>query len=127
MQASASGVTGSPVSFSATGVPGPASASTSTATVPAGKVGSSTAITIQARDVNNNLLTTGGAAFSVMVSGANSATPAVSDNTNGTYSSSYTPTTSGTDNITVKLSSVSISGRPYSSVVARSPTKKPRR
>ncbi|HEU4641454.1 MAG TPA: filamin/ABP280 repeat domain-containing protein [Gemmatimonadaceae bacterium] len=122
LSATAAGLSGSPVTFTATattsgGGGGGASASQSTATVPNGTAGSATTITVQARDQNGVALTTGGATVVVTVSGANSATPAVTDNNNGTYTASYTPTKSGTDQVAITLNGTPISGSPYASTV----------
>jgi adhesin/invasin len=118
LTATSEGLTGSPVAFTATGTPGPANADNSTATVPHGTVGSPTAISVQAKDQFDNNLASGGATVAVTVSGANSATPAVTDNGNGSYSASYTPTTAGSDNVAITLNGTAISGSPYSSTVA---------
>src|SRR5690606_41914978 len=93
------------------------SAGQSTAVVPNGTAGSVTTITVQAKDANGNNLTTGGATVAAAVSGANTATPAVVDNGDGTYTLTYTPTTSGTDNVAITLNGNAISGSPYSSIV----------
>ncbi len=101
--------------------PGLASASHTTASVPAGAAGSATAVTVTAKDAFDNPLTTGGATVGVAVSGANIATPAVNDNGDGTYGASYTPTKSGTDNVAITLNGSAISGSPYSSAVSAGP------
>ncbi len=96
---------------------GPASGAQSTATVPGGTVGVATNISVQAKDVSGNLVTVGGATVTVGVTGANSATPAVTDNGNGTYSASYTPATAGSDNVAITLNGTAISGSPFTSTV----------
>ncbi len=96
---------------------GPVSGAQSTASVPAGTVGLATSITVQARDVSGNPVTTGGATVAVSVTGANSATPAVLDNGNGSYSASYTPTAAGSDNVAITLNGVAVSGSPFTSSV----------
>src|SRR5690606_3650302 len=108
-------ISGSP--YSSIVVPGAASAGQSTAVVPGGTAGSVTTITVQAKDANGNNLTTGGATVAGSVTGANTATPAVVDNGDGTYTLTYTPTTSGTDNVAITLNGNAISGSPYSSIV----------
>jgi hypothetical protein len=117
LTATSAGLTGSPVTFTASATPGPADAASSTATVPSGTVGSPTTIGVQAKDQYGNSLTTGGAAVVVTVSGANSASPAVTDNANGTYTASYTPTTAGSDQVAITLGGTAISGSPYTSSV----------
>jgi adhesin/invasin len=118
LSATSTGLTGSPVTFNATGTPGPASAGSSTATVPNGTAGSATSISVQAKDQYGNSLTSGGAAVVVTVSGANTATPVVTDNANGTYTASYTPAAAGSDQVAITLGGSAISGSPYPSTVA---------
>ncbi|MGE0352896.1 MAG: invasin domain 3-containing protein, partial [Gemmatimonadales bacterium] len=106
--------------------PAAASGATSTATVPTtGTAGTATNITVQARDQFGNTVTVGGAAVVVTVTGANAATPAVTDNGNGTYSTSYTPTNAGPDNIAITLNSVAVAGSPFTSTVGSSGTVSP--
>jgi adhesin/invasin len=117
LTATSAGLTGSPVTFTATGNPGGINAAQSSATVPNGQAGVPTSISIQARDVFGNLRTTGGGTWSVAVSGANSAAPPVTDNGDGTYSATYTPTASGNDQVTIRFSGNQIGGSPYTSTV----------
>jgi hypothetical protein len=60
----------------------------------------------------------------VTVTGDNAAgSLSVTDNGNGTYTASYTPQTTGTDQVAITLNGVPISGSPYTStVVAASPS-----
>jgi probable HAF family extracellular repeat protein len=118
LSATSTGFSGSPVTFTASATPGPASAATSTATVPNGAVGSPTTITVQARDQFANNLTSGGATVAVAVTGANAASPAVTDDGNGAYSTSYTPTAVGTDQVAITLDGTAISGSPYPSTIS---------
>jgi adhesin/invasin len=76
-------------------------------------------ITIESRDSFGDELESGGFAsgFSITVTGANQATPTVTDNGDGTYSSSYTPTSKGNDLIAITFNGVSIKGSPYHSDV----------
>jgi hypothetical protein len=99
---------------------GAASAAQSTASVPAGTAGSPTTVTITVRDANGNVRTATNDAglLAVNVTGANTATPAVASAGSGTYTASYTPTVTGTDNFAITLSSTGIGGGPYSSVVS---------
>lgn len=122
LTATAAGLTGSPVTFTATGTPGALNASQTIATVPNGSVGAATAILVQGRDRFGNNRTTGGGTVTVVVTGANSASPAVTDNGNGTYSASYTPANAGTDVVTIRVNSNLISGSPYSSLVSSAAT-----
>ncbi len=97
---------------------GPLSAANSTASVPAtGATGVATAIAIQGRDANANPLETGGASVTVRVTGANDASPVVTDHGDGTYSTSYTPTAVGTDDLAITVDGTPISGSPFSSAI----------
>jgi adhesin/invasin len=117
LTATSAGLAGSPITFTATGFPGAINAAQSTATVPNGAAGAPTAISIQARDVFGNNRTVGGGSWSVTVSGANAATPTVTDNGDGTYSATYTPVASGTDQVAIRFNGSHIGGSPYSSTV----------
>ena len=88
------------------------------ATVPPGTAGAPTAITVQARDAQDNDLSTGGATIQITVTGANSASPAVTDHNDGTYTASYTPTIAGADNVGIFLNGTAIGSSPYASAVA---------
>ena len=90
----------------------------STATVPAGSAGSATNIVVQARDGSGNPLSSGGETVVVTVSGANNtgAVP-VTDQTNGTYTATYTPTTAGTDYVAITINGTPISGSLFNSRV----------
>jgi hypothetical protein len=89
----------------------------STATVPNGKAGTSTPITVKARDSYGNPLTTGGALVTVRITGANTSTPAVTDSGNGTYAAKYTPKKVGSDLITITVNGTPTAGSPYTSTV----------
>ncbi|HWP37994.1 MAG TPA: invasin domain 3-containing protein, partial [Gemmatimonadales bacterium] len=99
-------------------VAGPAVAARSTAAVPSGVAGLVTNITIQARDAFGNPLTSGGATVTVVITGANVQSPAVTDNGNGTYTAVYTPVAAGTDNVAITLNGTAISGSPFTSTVS---------
>jgi adhesin/invasin len=98
--------------------------SQTTATVPNGVAGTATVITVQARSTTGAAMTTGGDAVTVTVTGDNAAgSLSVTDIGNGTYTASYTPQTTGTDQVAITLNGVPISGSPYTStVVAASPS-----
>jgi adhesin/invasin len=104
--------------------PPTADASQSTATVPDGFAGSPTTITVQARSTTGATMTTGGDVVAVSVSGANPVGPlSVTDNGNGTYTASYTPQVSGTDQVAITLNGAAIAGSPFTSnVSAASPS-----
>jgi len=100
-----------------------ASATDSTASVPvAGIVDEATAITIQAKDALGANVSVGGETVVVSITGANTATPSVTDVGDGTYTCSYTPTAEGTDSVAITLDGTAISGSPFSSVVESSGT-----
>ncbi len=54
-------------------------------------------ITVTGRDIWGNPVTTGGDVITLAISGANTVNPAVTDNGDGTYTATYTPTNSGQD------------------------------
>ncbi len=109
-------ISGSP--FTSTVGAGAASPAHSTATVPDGTAGLPTDMLIQARDASGNPLSSGGATVVVTVSGANSpGALAVTDQGDGTYTSSYTPTAVGTDSVFITMNGTSISGSPFTSTV----------
>ncbi len=98
---------------------GTLSPANSTATVPAGTAGSATNITVQARDASGNPLSTGGANVVVTVTGSNSAGPfTAADGGDGTYTTSYTPSAAGTDNVAITMNGTALNDSPYTSVVS---------
>lgn len=112
---------GSPIGgspYTSVVVAGAPAAAQSTATVPAGSSGAVTTLTVRARDALGNNRTSSSGTVVVGVTGANTATPAVTDNLNGTYTATYTPVSAGTDIIAITLGGVAIGGSPYSSVVS---------
>lgn len=100
--------------------PGPADAARSTVTVPGGVAGTPTTVTVRTRDISDNV-TTLGASIGISIGGANSATPAVTDHHDGSYTAAYTPTQSGTDLITVSLNGAAVGTSPYSGAVQAGP------
>jgi hypothetical protein len=112
--------------FSGFGAVLPTLPSASTATVPNGVVGAGTMIDIQAQlDASHDQMF-GGDEVVVTVTGANSASPLVVDNDDGTYSTQYTPSSAGTDQVAIQIRNVEtgslehISGSPFTSVVSAS-------
>ncbi|WP_340103379.1 filamin/ABP280 repeat domain-containing protein [Rhodohalobacter sp. 8-1] len=98
-------------------------AAQSSATVPNGAAGDATSIVINVSDEFGNPVTGAGLALDVSVTGgpnAGESFTGITDNGDGTYTTSYTPLTTGTDEITITLNSVGISGSPYSSTVTTS-------
>ena len=109
---------GSPIGggpYASTVGTGPASAAQSTATVlpSSAPAGTTVNVTVQARDALGNDLTSGGATVTVSVGGANPGALAVTDQNDGTYTASYTPTAAGADNLTIMLNGSGIGGSPY--------------
>lgn len=97
---------------------GAASPEHSTATVPAGTVGLPTNIVVQARDAQDNPVSSGGAVVVLTVSGANRLGPITAvDTGDGTYTASYVPMEVGTDNVAITMDGTSLGDSPFSSVV----------
>lgn len=92
--------------------------SNSSAEVPDGAAGEETVITIMVNDTFGNAV--GGAAgdLSVGISGANNASPSVSEmDAAGEYTATYTPDNAGTDQVEINLDGTPIDGSPYSSEI----------
>lgn len=71
--------------------------------------GGTVTVTVQARDLYQNNLTSGAAVFTYTVTGANPSGPTLlTNNGNGTYSGTYTATNTGSDAITALLSTVAV-------------------
>ena len=92
----------------------------STAVVPGGVIGAATVITVQAKTADGVDRGSGGDTVVVAVTGANEATPTVTDHSDGTYTASYVPTTAGDDAVAITLGGTAISGSPYTSTVVAS-------
>ncbi|RQP13831.1 MAG: hypothetical protein EAS52_18735 [Parapedobacter sp.] len=105
---------------------GSADASYTTASVPAGTAGEVTTVSITVLDEYDNPVTGVSGDLSVTVGGSNSGATvgSVTDNGDGTYTVSYTPTIAGTDNLAIALAGTAISGSPYSSEVSPGPLAK---
>jgi hypothetical protein len=98
--------------------PAAANPDNTTAVVPDGTAGNPTTITITVLDEFDNPVSGEAGNLSVIVSGANSATPAVTETgTPGQYTAGYTPTTAGEDNVEITLNGVEISNSPQTSTV----------
>ena len=99
--------------------PGSASPTHSTATVPAGTVGTPTNIVVQARDENGNALSSGGATVVMTVLGADAAElVTATDAGDGTYTASYTPTAAGADEVAITMDGTPLGDSPFISVVS---------
>jgi hypothetical protein len=84
--------------------PGPPAAGQSSFSVPDGTAGESTTITVRLRDEFGNTVSRAASNLSINVSGANTSSGLpVTDNGDGSYSASYVPVRSGTDEITVRF------------------------
>jgi len=110
-------INGSP--YSSVVSPAVADASNTNADIPAGTAGEETTVIITVLDEYDNPVTGVSGDLSVSVTGANAGATvsSVTDNGDGTYTVTYTPSTSGTDNIAITLGGSAISGSPYSSDV----------
>lgn len=94
----------------------------STARVLSGKAGKVSTITVTARDAAGNEIRAGGDSVVVDVSVANSARPPVTDHGDGTYTASYTPTSTGTDYVAVTINGLPLVGSPFQSRISSGPT-----
>lgn len=98
--------------------PGSADPGGTSAVVPAtGTAGIASSISVTVKDAFGNPVSVGGAVVTVLVTGANSATAPVTDHGNGIYTARYTPSTSGTDAVAIRLNGAAINGSPFSSVI----------
>jgi hypothetical protein len=100
---------------------GPAVAGMTTAVVPNGQDEVPTLFTVTARDANGIRLTSGGATVAASVTGANTATPTITDLENGQYRGTYTPTNTGTDSVAITYNGSPIKNSPYTSIVSSTP------
>ncbi len=105
------------VTVTSVGVRSPAQSS---AVVPNGSAGLPTLVTITVRDSSGNPVSGAAAALSASIGGSNAGTSvsAITDRGGGSYGFSYTPTSAGTDAVSIKLDGTNISGSPYTSLVA---------
>jgi len=97
--------------------------SNTTASVPDGAAGDPTTVSVTVLDQYNNAVTGVSGNLSVsVVSGPNTTESfgSITDSGNGTYTTTYTPQTIGTDGISILLSGTAITGSPYSSDVTTS-------
>jgi hypothetical protein len=120
LDVTAAGLTGSPITFTATVAAGTAAAAQTTAVVPGGTAGSPTAIVITVRDANGNKVTGAAGLLAGSVTGANTAAlaAATEQTADTTYTTSYTPTAAGPDQVAITLDGPPISGSPFASEVS---------
>jgi Filamin/ABP280 repeat len=91
----------------------------SAASVPNGTAGAPTALAIRLKDEFGNRVSGAAGAIQVTIDGANpSPGLPVSDDGNGSYSATYTPSQTGTDAVTVLVRGSPVGGSPFQSVVA---------
>jgi hypothetical protein len=94
-------------------------AAQSSATVPGGTAGQVTTIQIRLKDAQRNPVTGRRDAITVTISGANTVTQVpVAEQSGGSYTASYTPQKTGTDQVLVKVLGVSLTGSLTSTVIA---------
>ncbi len=97
---------------------GAASAAQSDASVPGGKRNQLTIFSVQLRDAFDNDLSTSGGSVTASVSGKNAGKLVlIFDHGDGTYTGAYTPTSTGTDMVDIRLNGTPIGGSPYQSKV----------
>jgi hypothetical protein len=110
------------ISTSIVVAPGPPSPDRSSVTVPDGTAGAATSISIRLEDEFGTSVEGAASSITVAVTGANPvANLPVTEQGNGAYSASYTPTLAGTDQVDVRVSGEAISGSPFTSTVEPGP------
>ena len=101
---------------------GPPVASASSAQVGPGTAGVATDVTINLRDAAGNVVTGAAGKIQVNVTGANTGGGTPSETGGGAYLFRYTPTRTGTDQVSVRVDGNDVPGSPFSSVVAAGPS-----
>ena len=102
--------------------PGPPSPDRSTATVPNGTAGVATSISIRLEDEFGTPVAGAAGSIAVVVTGANAVSSVpVTDQGNGSYSASYTPTHAGLDVVDVLVSGTRLHESPFASFVVPGP------
>jgi filamin/ABP280 repeat protein/Big-like domain-containing protein len=97
---------------------GPPLASRSTASVPDGTAGTATTISLRVQDEFGTPVEGAADAIVVSVAGANpSSGLGVTDKGGGSYSATYTPQRSGTDQVAIQVSGTPVPGSPFTSTV----------
>ncbi|HET6779022.1 MAG TPA: filamin/ABP280 repeat domain-containing protein, partial [Gemmatimonadales bacterium] len=100
---------------------GPPAAERTTASVENGTAGEPTTVSLRLRDEFGGDVEGAADQIRVNISGANSGTAKVADAGGGAYSATYTPTTAGTDQITIEVGGTAIPTSPLSSSVSPGP------
>ena len=101
---------------------GPPLPSASSASVPNGAAGVTTEITLRLEDAFGTPVEGAAGDISITIDGANPAAGLeVSDRGAGSYSASYVPIRSGTDNVDIRVNGTSVPGSPFASVVVPGP------
>jgi hypothetical protein len=99
--------------------PGPPSADQSSVSVSDGTAGATTSIGVRLRDEFGNNIPGAGQDLEIKIAGANpTASLSVADNGNGSYTTSYVPVHSGTDEIIVEFRGTPLEGQPARSIVS---------
>jgi hypothetical protein len=103
--------------------PGPPVAGASSASVPAnGTAGVGTQITVQLQDAFGTPVDDAAGVIAISVTGSNQVSGLeVTDRGGGSYSASYTPILSGTDQVDVRVNGDAVAGSPFATVVAAGP------
>lgn len=102
--------------------PGDPSPARTTVNVPNGVAGAETDVAIALQDEFGNPLPGAAGQIDVGVSGANTVNDAhVEDLGDGGYRASYTPTRTGTDQVSVTVAGTAVTGSPFTSSVAAGP------
>jgi hypothetical protein len=102
--------------------PGPPSPGRSSASVPDGTAGKETSVSIRLEDEFGTPVEGAASSISVSVTGANQiAELPVTDQGNGSYAASYTPTRSGSDQIDVRINGNRVDDSPFTSKVVPGP------
>ncbi len=101
--------------------PGPPDPGQTSASVANGTAGEKTTVTIRLKDEFGTEIEDAAGAIRVRIEGANPGDASVSEEGNGTYSASYTPVVTGTDQVDVRVNGEPVAGSPLASTVAAGP------
>jgi hypothetical protein len=102
--------------------PGPPASDRSSVSAPAGTAGIATTITVHLEDEFENQITGASDLISISVEGANPTSGlSITEVGDGTYSSSYVPVRSGTDQVRVQFDGEALPGSPFETTVVPGP------